>query len=63
MYEYKFVKLKRPFWGQKKETTEARDEIINSHTKDGWRLIQIFNPKMAVGRAENYYELIFERER
>jgi Domain of unknown function (DUF4177) len=36
--------------------------IVHEHARDGWRLVQIFAPGVAVFGAAKYYELIFERE-
>jgi hypothetical protein len=36
---------------------------VHEHTRDGWRLVQIFAPGVAAFGAAKYYELIFERER
>ena len=61
-YEYKFVKIEakqRAF----KDVSPAEDyrEIIDDHSREGWRLVQIFAPSTRGYGWAGYFELIFER--
>ena len=57
MYEYKFVRLSEHTKG------EEYQAVVLEHTREGWRLVQIFAPG-AGGRwgKANYCEVILERE-
>ena len=65
MYEYKFQRIKtdRAFLFERKPEEDYR-EIILTHAKNGWRLVQIFAPTVSVidGGTSNYFELIFEKQ-
>jgi hypothetical protein len=60
-YEYKFVRLGEGRLGLKKEATQYQD-IIQQHSREGWRLVQIFAPGTGFCGAAKYYEIIFERQ-
>jgi Domain of unknown function (DUF4177) len=66
-FEYKFVRLGEhagsAFFGVQDKARNAYEEVVHEHTRDGWRLVQIFAPGVAAFGAARYYELIFERER
>lgn len=62
MFEYKFIKLHiegalRP------HSQEDYSKIIEDHSKDGWRLHQLFAPPIAAYGKAPYIEIILERER
>lgn len=62
MYTYKFVKVKL---GNRIFTTSPKQDykkIIEEHAKDGWRLVQIFDPAISTYGAAAYFELIFEKK-
>jgi hypothetical protein len=62
-YEYKFVKIEvkvHMFKGVLPK--ENYQEIIHQHSRDGWRLVQIFAPPVKGYGMADFYELIFERE-
>jgi hypothetical protein len=66
-YEYKFVRLgekKSLFWGYlplRPSSVESYQDVIRQHAKEGWRLVQIFAPGIAMQGQAAFYELIFER--
>lgn len=66
-YEYKFVRLGEyagsALFGVSDKARNAYEDVVREHARDGWRLVQIFAPGVAVFGAAKYYELIFERER
>ncbi len=66
MHEYKSVKL-----GFKKQLglkgiviseLENYNEIIDKHSKEGWRLVQILPVKYGNGGYPMKFEIIFERK-
>ena len=59
MYEYKFVKIGLTTWASKPK--EDYQYIIQSHAKDGWRLVQIFAPATKGYGSAAYFEIILER--
>ena len=61
MYEYKFVKLDvdKGFWTKK--PSESYQETIRQHARQGWRLVQIFAPRVSGYGVAPYIELIFEK--
>lgn len=62
-YEYKFVKIDVKLHAFKGVTPkEDYQEIIHQHSRDGWRLVQIFAPPIKGYGMADFYELIFERE-
>jgi hypothetical protein len=65
-YEYKFVRIGEyggsALFGVRDKDRNAYEEIVHTHARDGWRLVQIFAPGVAAFGAAKYYELIFERE-
>jgi Domain of unknown function (DUF4177) len=67
-YEYKFVRLgEKTNWFVGHIPVEDKDvqsyqDIIRQHGEEGWRLVEIFAPDLAVGGRAAFYELIFERE-
>ena len=64
MYEYKFVKIevKWKLFSFKARSQEDHQEVINSHAKEDWRLVQIFAPEIIGYGQPSYFELIFEKE-
>ena len=40
----------------------AYQSVVHEHAQQGWRLVQVFAPGMAIYGTAKYYELIFERE-
>lgn len=66
-YEYKFVRLGEgrgsAIFGVRARQVEAYQTVAHEHAQQGWRLVQVFAPGMAIYGAAKYYELIFERER
>mgnify|MGYP001061537670 CR=1 FL=1 len=65
MYEYKFVKIDVEYnaFATKQKTQKDYHDVIDSHAKDGWRLLQIFAPPIQGQGLAAFYELIFEREK
>ena len=65
MYEYTFVevKLNRTFLFERTPRDDYHN-IVKSHAKNGWRLVQVFSPTVSVvdGGTSAFYELIFERK-
>ncbi|MCG3197630.1 MAG: DUF4177 domain-containing protein [Candidatus Omnitrophica bacterium] len=61
-YEYKFVRLGEGYVGVRKAALENYQSTVHEHARDGWRLVQIFAPGIAVYGAAKFFELIFERE-
>jgi hypothetical protein len=61
-FEYEFVRLSIGWRWFRRSPAEDYREIVESHAKRGWRLVQIFAPAtVGYGRAA-YFELIFERQ-
>lgn len=65
MFEYKFVKLELSTKFRRLKTwRESKDdyqEIIHKYAKEGWRLVQIFDPATSEFGSSAYFEMIFER--
>ncbi len=65
-YEYKFVRLGESrgstIFGVRAGQVEAYQSVVHEHAQQGWRLVQVFAPGMALYGAAKYFELIFERE-
>jgi len=65
-YEYKFVRIGEyagsALFGVRDKDRNAYESIVHEHSRDGWRLVQIFAPGVAAFGAAKYYELILERE-
>lgn len=61
MYEYKFVELDLKGFFELKPT-EDYHEIIHTHAREGWRLIQMVTPPTGSYGAATHFELIFERK-
>ena len=61
-YEYKFVRLGEGWLGVKQEACESYQEVIETHAREGWRLVQIFAPGMGVYGHAKYFEIILERQ-
>ena len=61
-YEYKFVKveLETGWLSSLQQPREDYHRIIEEHTKEGWRLVQIFAPPTGSGWSR-YFDVIFER--
>lgn len=63
MYEYKFIKIElKTSLLKPAEAKKDYHEIIREHAKDGWRLVQIFDPSTAGYGSAAYFELIFEKQ-
>ena len=62
-YEYKFVKIGLKTGFKELKPKEDYHEVIDSLSKEGWRLVQVFAPPTSGFGAANYFELIFERPR
>ena len=65
MFEYKFVKIDVDYkaFATKATIREDYHEAIESHAREGWRLVQIFAPPIEGHGLADFYELIFEREK
>ena len=62
-YEYKFVKVELKSGWSTDEPREDYRRIINEHSEEGWRLVQIFAPATSGTGWSSYFEVIFERPR
>ena len=61
-YEYKFIRLGEGLFSVRRAAKLTYRDAIEEHTRDGWRLVQIFAPSTSMsGNAPAYYELILER--
>ena len=69
-YEYKFVRLEEFNIGPKwlgwptlatQKALRGYPDVIHSHAKEGWRLVQVFTPGTGTAGHAGYIELIFER--
>jgi hypothetical protein len=60
MFEYKFVRIDVSFW-QKPQGDYQK--IIEEHTQEGWRFVQVFAPGLSSAGNVKYFDLIFEREK
>jgi len=65
MFEYKFIKIDVDYkaFATKAKIKEDYHEVIHTHAREGWRLVQIFAPPIKCYGLADYYEMIFERER
>ena len=65
MYEYKFVKINVEYnaFATKQKADKDYHDVIETHAKDGWRLVQVFAPPIMGQGLADYFELIFEREK
>ena len=61
-YEYKFVRIGEGWLGANRKAEKEYQDIIHSHAREGWRLVQIFAPGTGVYGASKYFEIILERE-
>ena len=65
-YEYEFVRIGdyagSALFGGRDKDRKGYEDIVHKHSRDGWRLVQIFAPCVAASGAAKYYELIFEGE-
>ena len=62
MYTYKFVKIELKARFMSRKPKQDYSEVIHSHAKEGWRLVQIFAPAITGYGAAHYFELILEKE-
>lgn len=62
MYEYKFIKIDIKTGLLIKEPTEDYHTVIEHYADKGWRLVQIFAPPKLLHGANDYLEIIFEKE-
>lgn len=62
MYEYKFVEIDLKSGFTKLSPKVDYHEVIKQHSKEGWRLVQIFAPPIKAHGLAGYYEIILERE-
>jgi hypothetical protein len=60
-YEYKFVKVELKGGWSTDEPREDYRRIIDTHAKEGWRLVQVFAPATSGTGWSSYFEVIFER--
>ncbi len=60
-HDYKFVRLGEGWLTAGQEAKETYQETIRQHAVDGWRLIQIFAPGIAMGGTAKYFEIVLER--
>lgn len=61
MYTYKYVKIHLGGFFTTKPNRDYK-KVIEEHSKEGWRFIQIFAPAITGYGKASYYELIFEKE-
>ena len=62
-YEYKYIRVgKGLLWANSSAEREYK-ETIDKHTKNGWRLVQIFAPSTGLWGLCRYYEIILEKEK
>jgi len=61
MYKYKFVKISMTGFISLKPKEDYK-KIIETHSKEGWRFVQIFAPATKGYGSAAYFELIFEKE-
>jgi hypothetical protein len=62
MYEYKFVKVELTGIFNR-SPKEDYHRLVEDYATEGWRLVHIFSPAVAVtvGGVPDYFEIIFER--
>ena len=65
MYEYRFVRIEVEYnaFATKHKLPKDYHEVIDTHAKEGWRLVQVFAPPVLGQGLAEYFELIFEREK
>jgi len=61
-YQYKFVRLRRGYFGGGGEAEGDYRRVIQEHARDGWRLVQLFAPAVSGSGKAQFYEVILERE-
>ena len=61
-YEYKFVRPGEDAFFKNSKAINEYQDIIHDHARDGWRLVQVFDPGVGMYGAAKYIEIIFERE-
>jgi hypothetical protein len=61
-YEYKFLRLGEGWMSVKGEAKNGYQEAIQTHSREGWRLVQVFAPGIGGYGAAKYYEIILEKE-
>ena len=59
-YSYTFVRVNDRSSSKDIENKEYQ-KIIQEHTQQGWRFVQVFAPPIGVYGVAPYYDLIFER--
>jgi len=60
-YEYKFVRIGEGWFSVKSDALNEYREIIEEHAREGWRLVQVFDPSAGAYGAAKDIEIIFER--
>jgi hypothetical protein len=65
-FEYQFVRLgeKAGLFACHMVSAEAQQQyqaVIRQYAQEGWRLVQVFAPGLAIDGQAAFYELIFER--
>jgi len=60
-YEYKFVRLGEGWLGAKREAQREYQEVVRTHAREGWRLVQVFAPGIGAWGTAKYFEIILER--
>ena len=60
-FDYKFERIDAGLFGMQKAEKDYRNVIL-SHGREGWRLVQVFAPVGQGMAGPKYYEMIFERE-
>ena len=61
-YEYKFLRLGEGWMSVTGEAKNGYQEAIQTHAREGWRLVQVFAPGVGAYGAAKYYEIILEKE-
>lgn len=63
MFEYKYVKIDMTRAGfMEIKPKEDYHKLIDEHSRQGWRLVQVFAPPTWSDGLASYFELIFEKE-
>ena len=60
-YEYKFVRLGEGWLAAKRVAQREYPEVVRTHAREGWRLVQVYAPGMGAYGAAKYFEIILER--
>ncbi len=60
-FEYKFVRLGEGWMGVRREAKQEYQRVIQDHSREGWRLVQVFAPGTGGYGAAKYFEIILER--